>query len=169
MTEPTELAPAPGLEQLWTTHRAGLVRVAALLLDDAALAEDVVQDSFIRCWAAWRRVDDADAALAYLRKTVTNTARSALRRRRVARRHDVIHLPDAPASDVVVADRLDRDRVVQALRALPRRQREAVVLRWYADLTEADAARAMGVSVGSVKSYTSRGMAALAVALEDLR
>ena len=157
--------------ELWLEHRAALVRLAAVLLDDVGLAEDVVQEAYIRACAKPRTLRDPQAALGYLRRTVVNLARSSLRRRLVANRHSPTLT--ARASDVVTADDatriVERDAVVRAVRGLPRRMREAITLRYYLDLTEAQAAKAMGVSVGSVKSYTSRGLDQLARDLEGVR
>lgn len=146
---------------LYVAHFASLVRLAALLLDEPAACEDVVQEAYIK--VAARRLRDPEASLAYLRRTVLNLSRSAMRRRLVALRY----LTHAPSSVPDGVDALvDRDAMVRAVRALPRRQREAVSLRYYADLTEAQTAGVMGVSVGAVKSQTSRGLARLAELLE---
>jgi RNA polymerase sigma-70 factor (sigma-E family) len=155
---------------LYAAHYRSLVRMAALLLRDSGEAEEVVQDAFVAMHDAWRRLRDADRALAYLRQSVVNRARSALRRRAVRERHATEpdgerhrHLPSAE-SEAMRAE--DRRAIVEALRTLPERQREAIVLRYYADLSEADTASAMRVSRGAVKSHTSRGMAALRTSLE---
>lgn len=152
-------------EAVLAAHWQGLVRLAMLLLRDASMAEDVVQDAVIACLR--RDLRDPDAALGYLRRAVVNTAHSALRRRVVALRHRPAPMPDGPGADEGALAAVERDEVVAALRRLPPRQREAVVLRFYADATEKQAAAAMGVSVGAVKSYTSRGLAALRTILED--
>jgi RNA polymerase sigma-70 factor (sigma-E family) len=158
---------------LYAAHYRSLVRMAALLLRDADEAEEVVQDAFVAMHDAWRRLRDADRALAYLRQSVVNRARSALRRRAVRERHATAEgreprdLPrDQPSAESEAMRAEDRRAIVGALRALPERQREAIVLRYYADLSEADTAFAMGVSRGAVKSHTSRGMAALRTNLE---
>src|SRR5512143_1312879 len=101
-------------------------------------------------------------ALAYLRQTVVNLARSTLRRRLVAIKHAPKPMPHAASAEEGAYALVERAAVVRALRELPRRQREAIVLRYYGDLTEADAAVVMGCGVGSVKAYTSRGLTALA-------
>jgi len=159
------------MAELWLEHRTSLVRLAAVLLDDVGQAEDVVQEAYIRACAKPRTLRDPQAALGYLRRTVVNLARSSLRRRRLAIRHSPTLT--ARTDDVVTADDatriVERDAVVRAIRALPRRMREAVTLRYYLDLTEAQAAAVMGVSVGSVKAYTSRGLAQLASDLEGVR
>lgn len=157
------------LTVLYAQHYRSLLRLAALLLDDLAACEDVAQEAFIRVHGARRRLRDPDRALAYLRQTVVNLSRSALRRRLVAARHAPKPSPDAASAEYEALAAVERADVVRAVRALPRRQREAVALRYLADLTEAQTADAMGVAVGSVKAYTSRGLAALAAVLEASR
>lgn len=154
-------------EVVVTQHWHDLVRLAGLLLRDTGQAEDVVQDALVKCLLGGDRLRDPDAALAYLRAAVLNSARTALRRRALGRRLTAVPVvPEAGADEGALAA-LERDLVVVALRELPRRQREAVVLRFWADATERQAAAAMGVSVGAVKSYTSRGLAALARIMEE--
>ncbi len=161
------------LTELYVTHYPRLIRLAALLVDDVGNCEEIVQDAYLKVHAAMvgprPRLRDDDLALAYLRQTVVNLARSTLRHRLVARKHAPAPMPDAPSAEEGAYAQVERTAVVQALRELPRRQREAVVLRYYGDLTEAAAAAVMEVSVGAVKAYTSRGLAALTLALEELR
>ncbi len=161
------------LTALYVAEYGRLVRLAALLLDDLGSCEEIVQEAYLKVHAALLgpkpRLRDEDRALAYLRQTVVNLARSSLRRRLVARKHAPRPMPDAPSAEEGAYAQVERAAVVTALRDLPRRQREAVVLRYYGDLSEAAAASVMGVSVGAVKGYTSRGLAALAEALEELR
>jgi len=161
------------LTELYVAHYARLIRLAALLVDDVGNCEEIVQEAYIKVHAALvgsrSRLRDDDMTVAYLRQTVVNLARSSLRRRLVARKHAPAPMPDAPSAEEGAYAQVERTAVVQALRNLPRRQREAVVLRYYGDLTEAAAAEVMKVSVGAVKAYTSRGLAALTVALEELR
>ena len=154
--------------QLYTVHYRSLVRMAALMLRDPAVAEEIVQDAFVGMHGKWRRLRDPDKALAYLRQSVVNGARSALRRRGVAEKHLARQsLPGTAASaEYGALVSLERDDVVAALRSLPERQRETLVLRYYSDLSEADIAGAMGISRGAVKSHASRGMAALRATLE---
>jgi RNA polymerase sigma-70 factor (sigma-E family) len=158
---------AETLAALYVVHYKQLVRLAALLLDETAACEDVVQEAYVKLAASNRlsRLRDRDAAITYLRTTVLNLARSSLRRRLVAARHaPVLHRRDAVDDDV--AQIVDRTAIVRAMRTLPRRMREAVALRYYADLTEAQTAELMGVSLGAVKAYTSRGLERLAEQLE---
>ena len=148
------------IEQLYAAHYLGLVRMAVLLLRDQGLAEDVVQDSFVAVHGRWDRVDPAKAP-AYLRQTVVNRSRSALRHRTVVARHRPEPLPDAAPADVSVLQSERRTAVLDALAELPTRQREVLVLRHYLDLSEADIATTLGISRGAVKSHASRGAATL--------
>jgi RNA polymerase sigma-70 factor (sigma-E family) len=134
-----------------------------------ALAEEIVQDSFVAVHSRWRRLRDPDRALAYLRQTVVNRGRSALRHRGVVERHAAKERPvtTLPGADQVVMSDDRRDRVMQALRDLPARQREVLALRYYSELSEAEIADALGISRGAVKSHASRGAAALRVSLAD--
>ena len=155
------------LTELYTTHYRKLVRIAAMLLDDTGLSEEVVQDAYVRMHAAWKRIREPEAAEAYLRTAVVNLARSRMRRRLVAQKHAPKPMPDAPSAEHGALEALERDRVIAALHGLPRRQRECLVLRYYADLSEAQIAASMGISPGAVKSHASRGMAAMRARLEE--
>ena len=152
---------------LFNAHYRSLVRLAVLLLHDQGAAEEVAQDAFVALHTRWRRLREADKGLAYLRACVVNKSRSALRHRVVVDRHarSVRPRPDEPSAEAGALGALDRVAVVAALQALPARQREALVLRYYLDLSEAEIAETMGVSRGAVKSHTSRGMAALRATL----
>ncbi|MGI8870120.1 MAG: SigE family RNA polymerase sigma factor [Mycobacteriales bacterium] len=160
MSEGTADADA-ALTELYLAHYQKLVRIAAMLLDDISVSEEVVQDAYVKMHGAWSRIRDEQAAEAYLRTAVVNLARSRMRRRLVARKHAPKPMPDEPSAEYGALQQLERDRVVAALSELPRRQRECLVLRYYADLSEAQIATAMGISPGSVKSHASRGMATL--------
>lgn len=168
----TDSAVAPGwgadeaVTHLYAAHYRSLVRLAALLLRDTAAAEEVVQDSFVAMHGAWRRLSDPDKALAYLRQSVVNRSRSALRHRSVVQRHPTTVPPHGASAEQGAMLALEHQEVLAALRRLPQRQREVLVLRYYADLSEADIADALGVSRGAVKSHASRGMAALRESLE---
>jgi RNA polymerase sigma-70 factor (sigma-E family) len=154
------------LVALYTAHYRSLVRMAALLLHDVPAAEDVVQDAFVAMHGSWRRLRDPDRALAYLRQAVINRARSRLRHLKVVDRKAPAPMPDAASAEHGALQALDRQHVMAALRALPHRQREVLVLRYYSDLTEAQIAEALGISPGAVKSHASRGVAALRRTLE---
>jgi RNA polymerase sigma-70 factor (sigma-E family) len=151
------------LAALYAGQYRALLGLAGTLLDDPGDCEDVAQEAYLRVHRAWAGLDP-DKAPAYLRQTVVNLARSALRRRRTARAHQPLLAAPAAAGDRIDAI-VERDTQVAALRGLPRRQREAVVLRYHADLTTADTAAAMGCSAGAVKAYACRGLAALGAAL----
>ncbi len=141
-----------------------LLRAAVALCGDHHAAEDLVQDVLARVYVAWRRLDDPDA---YARRALVNATTSRWRSR--GRRPEVplderLPLVD-PERGVDAVD--DRHAVVAALALLPARQRVAVVLRHLGGATEAETARAMGTSVGTVKSQTSKALARLRTLLED--
>jgi RNA polymerase sigma-70 factor (sigma-E family) len=154
------------LTETYQAHYSSLLRLAALLLDDTASCEDVVQEAFIRVHSARRRLRDPDKTLAYLRQTVVNLSRSTLRRRILGLRLLQKPMPDAASAEEGAYDALERDELIVALRGLQRRQREVLVLRYFSDMTEAQVADALGISVGSVKAYGSRGLAALRVTMD---
>ncbi|RAG83005.1 SigE family RNA polymerase sigma factor [Streptacidiphilus pinicola] len=149
------------LTETYQAHYSSLLRLAALLLDDTASCEDVVQEAFIRVHSARRRLRDPDKTLAYLRQTVVNLSRSTLRRRIMGLRLLQKPMPDAASAEEGAYDALERDELIVALRGLQRRQREVLVLRYFSDMTEAQVADTLGISVGSVKAYGSRGLASL--------
>jgi RNA polymerase sigma-70 factor (sigma-E family) len=154
---------------LYTAHWNGLVRLAALLTRDASVAEEIVQDAFVALHGHWATLADRRAAHAYLRTSVVNGARSAVRHRGVAERHR-LPLTPSPAGPEELAVRASEDaRVLAALHTLSRRQQEVLILRYYADLSEADIASTLGMTRGSVKSHAHRGLAALREALEGER
>lgn len=141
-----------------------LLRAATAMCGDHHVAEDIVQDVLARVYVAWRRVEDPDA---YARRALVNATTSRWRAR--ARRPEV-HLDDRvplvdPDRGVDGVD--DRHAVVAALALLPDRQRAAVVLRYLTGCTEAETARAMGTSVGTVKSQTSKALARLRTLVDD--
>ncbi|MFE2548598.1 SigE family RNA polymerase sigma factor [Streptomyces sp. NPDC059355] len=154
------------LTETYQAHYRSLLGLAALLLDDTASCEDVVQEAFIRVHSARNRVRDRDKTLAYLRQTVVNLSRSALRRRILGLKLLSKPMPDMASAEEGAYDQLERDDLIKAMRGLQRRQREVLVLRYFADMTEAQVAETLGVSLGSVKAYGSRGIAALRVAME---
>src|SRR3954465_14195732 len=149
------------LIDLYRVQRLPLLRLAVLLTDDRATAEDVVQDAFLALQRRWHAVDPA-AAAGYLRTSVVNGVRSLHRRRVVARRHlHAVATEDVPPADLALLLPQDQREVVTALRTLPRRQREVLVLRYWSELSEAEIADALGIARGTVKSSAARGRAAL--------
>ena len=178
-TEVSALPPEPGpsapladaaeaVTALYETHALGLIRLAVIMLGDRPAAEDVVQEAFYGLYRRWHALSDTTNALAYVRSSVINGCRSALRRR-------VRQLALAGAEQPVESDSAESSallseeyrQVLLAIRRLPSRQREALVLRYYLDLDEAEIASSMQVSRGTVKSTTSRALAALGRILED--
>ena len=151
------------LTELYLRHYSPMVRLAVLLTGDQQTAEDVVQDAFAGMYLAWDRLRSPDAAL---RAAVVNGSRSVLRHRVVVDRNPPEAPRDVPSAEHGAMIRIELSAVVAALGTLSRRQREAVILRYYADLPEAETAAAMGIRPGSVKSHVHRGMAALRRELE---
>ena len=153
---------------LYEAHALGLIRLAVVMLGDRPAAEDVVQEAFCGLYRRWHALSAEANALAYVRSSVINGCRTALRRRvrqlrwpalpRRARR-----IPPSPRC----CSARSTGRSCSAIRRLPSRQREALVLRYYLDLDEAQIASCMQVSRGTVKSTTSRALAALGRILEE--
>ena len=160
--------PQTALAELYARSAPAARRLAYLLTGDTQLAEDIVQDCFVKLAGRLRRVDDPEP---YLRRMVVNASHSHHRRLRVRReraRDEALTLgADTDTSPDGADGRADRDRLREALRALPARQREAVVLRHWLDLSEQQCADELGCSVGTVKSLASRGRAALRLSLEN--
>ncbi|MCC0580185.1 SigE family RNA polymerase sigma factor [Streptomyces californicus] len=154
------------LTETYRAHYRSLLGLAALLLDDTASCEDVVQEAFIRVHSARTRVREPEKTLAYLRQTVVNLSRSALRRRILGLKLLSKPMPDMASAEEGAYDQLERDALIKAMKGLQRRQREVLVLRYFADMTEAQVAEVLGISLGSVKAYGSRGIAALRVVME---
>jgi RNA polymerase sigma-70 factor (sigma-E family) len=152
--------------EIYTLHYNQLVRLAVMLVHDVQTAEEVVQDAFEAMHLAWRRLRETEKALSYLRQAIVNKSRSVLRHRKVVELHAPKPAPDEQSAEHAALTLIERSAVTSALRLLPERQREAVVLRYYGDFSEADIARAMGISRGAVKSHTARAMASLKSILE---
>ncbi|HEX3337255.1 MAG TPA: sigma-70 family RNA polymerase sigma factor [Jatrophihabitans sp.] len=163
VADTSALADQVDLRALYDAHWRYLVRLAALLVDDIASAEDVVQDAFVALHRRSAALRDPEAALAYLRASVLNLSRSVLRRRQVARKHLRVAEPEATAGadhDVLLRD--EHRAALAAVRALPRHQREVLILRYWSGLSEREIAQTLHISPGSVKSAASRGLATLA-------
>jgi RNA polymerase sigma-70 factor (sigma-E family) len=166
-TEPGAWSANLAVTELYSVQYKALVRLAAMLVRDTSTAEEVVQEAFIAMHDGWHRLKDAEKALAYLRQAVVNRSRSVLRHRMVVEKNAPKPAPDMPSAEHGAMALLERSAVIAALRGLPERQREAIVLRYYADLSEAEIAAAMRISRGAVKSHTARAMASLKAALEQ--
>jgi RNA polymerase sigma-70 factor (sigma-E family) len=154
---------------LYGTEYASLVRLAHLVAHDPAVAEDIVQEAFVKLYGAWGKVRDPARAPAYLRTTVVNLARGRARHHQVTLRRRPPAAADATSAEEGVLSRERTDAVLDALRALPARQRECLVLRHYLDQTESEIAATLGISVGSVRTHVRRGMEALERRLGGLR
>lgn len=145
---------------LYQVHADGLIRLGVIMLGDRAAAEDVVQDAFCGLFRHWYRLRDPAKAVPYLRSSVLNGCRSALRRRRKLDSAGAAEYTAESAEQLTLLGEEHR-QVLAALRRLPARQREALVLRFYAELGEPEIAAAMGISQGTVKSTTSRALTTL--------
>ena len=163
---------ADELTALYQRHALGLVRLAVVMLGDRAAAEDVVQEAFLGLHLRRASITDPARVLAYLRVSVLNGCRTTLHRQR---RRDSAAARATAADAPIPLDGADawallgeeHREVLSAIKRLPDRQREAVVLRFYLDMSEEEIARAMRISRGTVKSATFRGMAALGRILRE--
>lgn len=155
---------AGSFEGLFRTEFAAMFRLAYLL--GAADPEDIAQEALARLHTRWDGLTDLSTAGGYLRTTVVNLVRSTARHQAVARRHDAAQIANAdvdsmPSAESVALDAVTDQLLLDALGALTPRHREALVLRFWLDLSEQQMADAMGCSTGSVKSHVSRGLSAL--------
>ncbi|MFC9127542.1 sigma-70 family RNA polymerase sigma factor [Streptomyces sp. NPDC057099] len=169
--DPADLERETGVARLFEVHYSSMLRLAVLLGADDP--ENVVAEAYYQIYRKWRRLRDAAAAEAYLRSTVCNLTRMRIRHLQVARRHEE-NPPSPPDETVASAEhaallRDDQRVLIDALQQLPPRQREALVLRHWLGLKESEIAAAMGISGGSVKTHTARGIAALTQAMEARR
>ena len=152
---------------LYSLHYRSLVRLAAVLVRDISAAEQIVQDSFVALHTAWRRLADSDRALSFLRRAVVNRSRSVQRRGVVADElaPTMAHEITGAAHEEITV--LEGFALVAVLQTLPPRQREVLVLRYYADLSEAQIASAVGISKGAVERHAARAMSALRAELRS--
>ncbi len=151
---------------LYVTHYRALVRMAALLVQDLATAEEIVQDSFVAVHAAWPRRPDAGRALSYLRRSVVDRSRVALRQHVVVDKLTP-RLPGGLPGDLgETGIEVERSAFISALWTLPARQREVVVLRYFADLPETEVASATGISQAAVKAQAAQAMSSLRAVLQ---
>jgi RNA polymerase sigma-70 factor (sigma-E family) len=146
--------------ELYERHALGLIRFAFLMLGDRQSAEDVVQEAFLALYKRWDRLRDTARAPGYLRVTVLNGCRMA-HRRRVRWLGQLTEDPQQESAEATALAGEEQRELLAAIRQLPPRQREALVLRYYLELTENETAQSMGISRGTVKSATSRALAAL--------
>lgn len=164
VTAPRALSAADaGVSELYAAHWHGLVRLAYLMVHDITLAEDITQDALVAVHQRWGRLRDSHAALGYVRRTIVNRARSALRHQGVVDRHARRTGAD---ESVVSAEHtamvhVEHEAMLRALQQLSDKQREVLILRYYSDLSEAEIADALGISRGAVKTHAHRGLARL--------
>ena len=154
------------LSELYVAYAPDGIRLAFLLTGDRALAEDLVQDAFVRLVGRLRHLREPNAFWTYLRRTIVNLATSHFRHGRVERAY-LDRLAAAPPADTNDNDELD-ETMHRVLLGLPQRQRAAIVLRFYEDLSDVQTAAVLGCSPGTVRSLTSRGMQTLREALEGM-
>lgn len=148
---------------LFDSHYLALCRLAYVLLGDAARAEDIVQEAFTRTFAGWGRLRRPSLAHVYLRRTVVNLCRSGMRHRPVEYRGNaMVHHAEASRTSAWEEASVLGVTLADAVRRLPPRQRETVVLRYYLDLSEADIAATLGTSAGTVKSQLAKARRTLA-------
>lgn len=149
------------MSDLYWRHAADAVRLAFLLTGDQHAAEDIVQDAFIRLFGRLQRLRSPDAFEMYLRRTVVNLSRDRFRRLRLERDYAAREGNSSSQPTGVTSQIEDRELIRDVLRNLPHRQRTALVLRFYADLSERQTAEVMQCSVPAVKSLVSRATASL--------
>ena len=154
----------PGFHDYVAAKSAALLRTAYLLTGNQADAEDLLQAALAKTYLAWRRIEDFGALDGYVRRAMVNTHISWWRRRRLEE-YPTDEIPDRPVADHVGDSEL-HDSLSRALRRLPDRMRAAVVLRYYEDMSEAEIAGVLGVSLGTVKSTVSRAVAKLRIDAE---
>jgi RNA polymerase sigma factor (sigma-70 family) len=156
------------LDGLFRAHATPLLRLALVLTGDLELSEELVQEAFVRLHRSGA-TPAVGAELAYLRRTVINLSHGHHRHLRVTRRHRTEPSLDHAAAEVDAVRRDGQRQVATAVRALPTRQRDCVVLRFYGDLSDTEIAETLGISAGSVKTHLHRARATLTDFLEALR
>lgn len=151
---------AAAVGSLYQETAVSLIRLAYVILSDRQAAEDVVQEAFCSLYRQWPRLDDHERARHYVRASVINGCRSVMRRQRVRARHVLYELP-APAADMSILGREERDNLIRAVDQLPGRQRQALVLRFYLDLADEEIAELMGIRPSTVRSTIHRALGLL--------
>lgn len=150
----------------YAAHSLALVRLGVLLTGDRGAAEDIAQDALVAVYRRWDRFETPGDALAYARVTVVNATRNVHRHRGVVAR-TMLRIAGREATGDHAGHVVDRDLVGSAIAALPTRQREVVVLRYWLDLSEAEIARILQISPGTVKSAASRALHTLAATIRE--
>jgi len=153
------------IESLFQTHYPHIVYTAFALVGDWGLAEQLAQEAYLRLWRRWTWIADPQAAPSYLQRTVVNLSRETIRRRVIERR--VLKARNSEQPPATEPDAAEVFALRHAITALPARKRECIVLRYLLGLSEAETADLLGVSVGTVKSQTHKGLHQLRDRLED--
>ena len=149
------------LAELYSRHAGDVLRLAFLLTGDRHAAEDIVQDAFVRLFGRFHDLRSPDVFEAYLRRSVVNLSRDRARRLKLERDH-AMRVTDPPCDHSGVGGRFgDRETIRAALQGLPHRQRAALVLRFYVDISEQQTAETLQCSVPAVKSLVARATASL--------
>jgi RNA polymerase sigma-70 factor (sigma-E family) len=155
----SERSPRGALEEIYVRNAASALRLAYFLTGDRELAEDLTQEAFVRVAGRFRHLRDPDDLPAYLRRTIVNLFTSQLRRRRVEREWLCRQRAQLPVLNAV--DIAERDDLWRAMATLPERQRAALVLRYYEDLSEEDAAEVLRCSIGALNQLVVRAKSTL--------
>lgn len=157
---------AVAVSSLYQASALGLIRLAFVILGDRQAAEDVVQEAFIGLFRRWDRLSNVEGAEYYVRVSVLNGCRSALRRRSAVSSQVLYDLP-APSAEVAVLGNEERAELIRAIDQLPRRQRETIVLRYYLDLPDNEIATLMGISPSTVRSTVHRALESVGRKLQE--
>jgi RNA polymerase sigma-70 factor (sigma-E family) len=170
VSEPRALSAADaGVSELYAAHWHALVRLAYLMVHDTTLAEDIVQDALVAVHQRWGRLRDSQAAIGYVRRTIVNRSRSALRHQgvvdRYARRTGAQET--TVSAEHTAMAHVEHDEMLRALHQLSDKQREVLLLRYYSELSEAEIADALEISRGAVKTHAHRGLARLRTLLAE--
>jgi RNA polymerase sigma-70 factor (sigma-E family) len=158
---PAEIARDDAMWHLYERRYADMVRFAAFLTGDVDAAQDIAQEAFVRLLDAWDRIADPERADAYLKATIVNLVRGEHRRRETAARRGQPHLSLVASAEDDAIGRVGRQHVLDAVSALPIRQRACVVMRHWMRMSESEIAGTLGLSVGSVRTHVKRGTATL--------
>jgi RNA polymerase sigma-70 factor (sigma-E family) len=174
-TQALQLSGAPGstpgasaaaVASLYQDTAVSLIRLAYLILNDRQAAEDIVHEAFCSVYERWNQLTDTERVFGYVRASVLNGCRTALRRREVRRRRVIYEVPAASAEAMALGG-AERNEVIRALGRLPGRQREAIVLRYYLNLPDEEIARVMAIRASTVRSTMHRALEAIAEAMRE--
>lgn len=162
----TRIAAKTDFADVFAAHHVEALRLAYLLCGDRHRAEDAVSEAFVRVYRRWRK-GGIDHPRAYIKRAVVNEVNSRFRRLTVERREAAKQSADNRGVRAADDQLADADLIFRTLQALPERQRTAIVLRYYADLSEAEIATTMGIAAGTVKSTVSRGLERLRAVMDQ--